>query len=161
MLSTYSVSSFSGLVSSKRRWHFDPTVRVLQGDAEVQADRLRVTDVEIAVRFRRKAGDGGGMLAGREVVGDDLADEVELGSGGIGHWEKDRSDRSFVTYGSARQLLEQRLVQPDARLEVLDREILVRRVHLGIRQARGLTRACRHRGCHGRSGRWECCRPRG
>ena len=52
MESTYSCSSFSGLVSSKRRLVLPPNS---VGQAEVQADGLGVADVQIAVRLRRKA----------------------------------------------------------------------------------------------------------
>ena len=48
----------------------------LAGDAEVEADRLGVTDVEVAVGLRREAGDDGLHAALAEVGGDDLADEV-------------------------------------------------------------------------------------
>ena len=45
---------------------------VLLGDAEIQADRLRVADVQIAVRLGRKPGrDAAVMLSGREVLVDD------------------------------------------------------------------------------------------
>ncbi len=47
-------------------------------DAEVQADRLGVADVQVAVRLGRKPrGDAAAVLAGRVVGVDDLADEVE------------------------------------------------------------------------------------
>ena len=52
---------------------------VLLRDPEVQADRLRVAEVQVAVRLRRKARDGRRVFAGGEVRGDDLADEVEFG----------------------------------------------------------------------------------
>ena len=49
----------------------------LGGDPEVQADRLRVADVEVAVRLRRKPRrDAAVVLAGREVLVDDRANEV-------------------------------------------------------------------------------------
>ena len=45
---------------------------VLLGDTEVEADRLRVADVEIAVGLGRKASDdAAAVLAGSEVGGDD------------------------------------------------------------------------------------------
>ena len=54
------------------------TARLFEGDAEIEADALRVADVEIAVRFGREAGDDATpVLAGRAVVGDDLPDEIE------------------------------------------------------------------------------------
>ena len=48
----------------------------LLGDAEIQADRLGVADMQVAVRLRRKAGDDAGVTAGGEVGADDVADEV-------------------------------------------------------------------------------------
>ncbi len=52
-------------------------------DPEVQADRLRVPDVEVAVGLGREARDDGADAAGADVGGDDLADEVAaLGGGG-------------------------------------------------------------------------------
>ncbi len=56
----------------------------LLGDAEVQADGLRVSDVKIAVRFRRKPRRHAPMvLPGREILVHDGADEVDgWGRGG-------------------------------------------------------------------------------
>ena len=52
---------------------------ILLGHTEVEADRLGVTDVQVAVRLRRKAGDDAAvMLARAEVVLDDLADEIRM-----------------------------------------------------------------------------------
>src|SRR5690606_26857234 len=48
----------------------------LGGDAEVQADRLGVADVQVAVRLRREAGADRGVLAAGQVLADDLPDEV-------------------------------------------------------------------------------------
>ena len=45
-------------------------------DAEVEADRHDVPDMQIAVRLRWKPGHDFGVLAGREVVVNDLADEI-------------------------------------------------------------------------------------
>jgi len=54
--------------------------RVIPRDAEVQADRLGVADVEVSVRLRRKAGDDLAPVLPRPVVlVDDLADEVPVG----------------------------------------------------------------------------------
>ena len=53
MASMYSCSSLTGFVSSKRRWHRPPNSA---GDAEVEADRLGVADVQVAVRLGREAG---------------------------------------------------------------------------------------------------------
>jgi hypothetical protein len=52
---------------------------ILLGDAEIEADRLGVTDMEIAVRFRRKARDDAVDALGGEVGLDDVADEVAPG----------------------------------------------------------------------------------
>src|SRR6185295_173038 len=48
----------------------------LRGDAEVEADGLRMADVEVAVRFGREAGDRDRDAAARDVGGDDVPDEV-------------------------------------------------------------------------------------
>jgi hypothetical protein len=48
----------------------------LLGDAEIQADRLGVADVEVAVWFGREAGHHPGMALGVEVGLNDVADEV-------------------------------------------------------------------------------------
>ena len=54
----------------------------LVGDAEVDADRLDVTDVEVTVRLGREARDDAADASFAEVGGDDLADEVAaLGRG--------------------------------------------------------------------------------
>src|SRR5205085_9736904 len=56
------------------------------GHAEVEADRLRMADVQMAVRLGRKAGDDGLMPAAAQIVLDDLADKVEgTGRGVRGH----------------------------------------------------------------------------
>jgi hypothetical protein len=52
MESTYSTSSLAGLVSSKRRLHVPPNF----GQAEIQADRLGVADMQVTVGFRRETG---------------------------------------------------------------------------------------------------------
>ena len=71
--STNSGSSVTGLVSSKRRWQ--RAAEVL-GQAEVQADRLGVADVQIAVGLRREAGDHADVAAVVEIFVDQVADEV-------------------------------------------------------------------------------------
>ena len=48
----------------------------LGGDPEVQADRLRVADVEIAVGLRREARDDRVPRTRAQVLGHDVADEV-------------------------------------------------------------------------------------
>src|ERR1700735_3743399 len=64
----------------------------LGGDAEAQADRLRVANMQVAVRLRRKAGVYRVVFARGEVVAHDLPDEILTcdgrcrggeGSGGI------------------------------------------------------------------------------
>ena len=60
----------------------DPVV--LLGNTEVQADGLGMADVEEAVGLRGKSGDDVVVLAGFEVFGDDLADEVEGFFWGVG-----------------------------------------------------------------------------
>ena len=51
----------------------------LRGDAEVEADRLGVADVEVAVGLRREAGHGHRtvLAGGRRSSRDDVADEVK------------------------------------------------------------------------------------
>jgi hypothetical protein len=56
----------------------------LRGDAEIQADRLGVADVQVAVGLRREPGADRRMPAAGEVVADDLADEVLPGGGAAG-----------------------------------------------------------------------------
>ncbi len=56
---------------------------VLLGHAKIKADGLGVADVEEAVGLGRKTGDNGLMLAAGQVLGDDLADEVERFGGGF------------------------------------------------------------------------------
>ncbi len=54
----------------------------LLGDAEIDADRLRVTDVQIAVRLGREARlHAPAVLTGRDLVRDDLTDEVAAARG--------------------------------------------------------------------------------
>ena len=54
----------------------------LAGDPEIEADRLGVADVQVAVRLRRETGDHGLATALAKVYGDDLANEVAaLGRG--------------------------------------------------------------------------------
>src|SRR5262249_54484707 len=47
--------------------------------AEIEADRLGVADVEVAVRLRRKPGDDSAVASGCEVGANDVADEVLSG----------------------------------------------------------------------------------
>ena len=61
----------------------------LDGDPEIEADRLGVADVEVAVGLRWKARHDGAGPAALEVGGDDVADEVAtLGRGLHGHGER-------------------------------------------------------------------------
>ena len=55
------------------------------GDAEVQADRLGVSEMQIAVGFRREAGDDVVVLPGLLVLGHDLANEVIVARCFLGH----------------------------------------------------------------------------
>ena len=56
----------------------------LLGDAEIEADRLGVADVQIAVRLRRKPGDDLGIASAREVALDDVANEIATRFCGFG-----------------------------------------------------------------------------
>ena len=76
----YSWSSLAGLVSSKRRLQL--TAEFLR-QAEVQADRLGVADMQVAVGLRREAGDDLGMHAGVQVGLDDRTEEIR-GGGSLG-----------------------------------------------------------------------------
>src|SRR5207237_9996752 len=60
---------------------------VVARDAEVQADGLGVTDVEVAVRLGRKARDDLGMLSRGEILVDDLPDEVARSATLLDHWQ--------------------------------------------------------------------------
>ena len=80
MASTYFMSSVNGFVSSKRRLQRPPNS---SREPEVQADRLHVADVQEAVGLGRKARrDRAAEAAGRDVVGDELANEVVAWSAG-------------------------------------------------------------------------------
>src|SRR3546814_11722109 len=56
----------------------------LGGDAEVQADRLGVADVQVAVGLGREAGADGGMLPVGQVMAEGTADAVLLFEGRTG-----------------------------------------------------------------------------
>jgi hypothetical protein len=72
--SVYSRLSFSGLVSSKRRLAL--TAEILR-DSEIQADRLGVADMQVAVRLRRETGmQAAFVLAGGQIAFNDLANEI-------------------------------------------------------------------------------------
>src|SRR5689334_13961509 len=49
---------------------------VLARDAEVEADRLRVTEMQVAVGLGRKARDNLRMALFREILRDDIANEI-------------------------------------------------------------------------------------
>src|SRR6185437_3224277 len=67
----------------------------LFGDAEVEADRLGVADMQVAVRLRRKPRDHGFVPAGGEVRAHDIADEILPGFACCGFGE--RHDGHFLT----------------------------------------------------------------
>jgi hypothetical protein len=48
----------------------------LVGDAEIEANRLGVTDMQVAVRLRRKARDHGFVPPGRQIGAHDVANEI-------------------------------------------------------------------------------------
>ena len=53
---------------------------VFGGDAEVEADRLGMADMQIAVRFGRKAGDDfPAVLIAAQILRHDFADEIQRG----------------------------------------------------------------------------------
>ena len=56
----------------------------LSRDAEIQADRLGVADMEIAVGLGREAGDDGTGAPGIEIGADDVADEIPASFLGLG-----------------------------------------------------------------------------
>ena len=67
-------SSFAGLVSSNRRWH---GAAELPSEAEVDRDRLRVADVEVAVGLGRESRDDAPTpAAGARILLDGGPDEV-------------------------------------------------------------------------------------
>ena len=55
------------------------------GDPEIQADRLGVADVQVAVGLRRKPGDDGLVPLRIQVGLDDVADEIAPGCGRLGN----------------------------------------------------------------------------
>ena len=63
---------------------------VLLGQAEVQANRLRVPDVQIPVRLRRKPSVHPAVpFAGLEIVDNDFLDKIQRGSGSIRRHDRD------------------------------------------------------------------------
>jgi hypothetical protein len=70
----------------------------LLSHAEIEADRLGVADMEIAVRLRRKAGDHAFVPARGQVRANDVADEILAGFPYCRF-----SDRHAVIFGTARR----------------------------------------------------------
>jgi hypothetical protein len=70
----------------------------LLSHAEIEADRLGMADMEIAVRLRRKAGDHAFVPAGGQVRANNVADEILAGFPYCRF-----SDRHAVIFGMARQ----------------------------------------------------------
>ena len=75
-------------------------------DAEIEANRLGVTDVQIPVWLRRKSGHHGAMAFRGEIIGDDIADEIAPHLCGRG---------SGVRHASSILLSRQRLCAKSAR----------------------------------------------
>ena len=74
--STYSTSSFAGIGVVEAQV---AEAAEFRGDAEVQADRLGMADVQVAVRLGRKPRvHTAAVPAGSAVLGDDFPDEIEL-----------------------------------------------------------------------------------
>ena len=72
--STYSTSSDTGFVSSKRRWQRPPNSRA---SSKFSVIGSRVADVQVAVGLGRKARDDrSAVLAAGDLALDQLADEV-------------------------------------------------------------------------------------
>src|SRR5690349_11068638 len=72
--------------------------RVVAGDAEVQADGFGVTDVKVAVRLGRKAGDDERVPARREIGVDDLTDEIARRPRLLAHVQPSLALRDARTY---------------------------------------------------------------
>src|SRR6185295_20142149 len=74
---------------------------VLDRDPEIEADRLRMADVEIAVRFRGKAGGHAAvMLGGGDILVDDCADEIDRALVRLRRPAGGRRGRSVMVHGS-------------------------------------------------------------
>jgi len=78
---------------------------VFAGDAEIQADRLGVADVQVAVGLRRETRDDLRVAFLRNMLGDDIADEIarcrrRCGGSRVGHNEPS-SVRTAPTRGNA------------------------------------------------------------
>ena len=109
--------------------------------AEVQADRLRVADVEVAVRLGREARrDAAAVLSGGALGVDDLADEVPAGSRGRGRLRVVHGAPQFAAAGAAMRSANARIL-PAGRLPAEDLDHLEergRREGAGEGEARGL-----------------------
>ncbi len=77
---------------------------VLIGDAEVEADRLGMPDVQVAVWLGRKPGDDGAKPAAAEVVLDDLPDEVTRPGGSFGGHDRDYTNEEGRSFLGGRRL---------------------------------------------------------
>ena len=82
-------------------------------DAEIQAYRLGVADMEIAVRLRRKPGDDLAGAAGREIGLDDVANEVATRFYGFGCGHCGQLSFNKSNYLSRPREREQQRCSPD------------------------------------------------
>ena len=145
MESTYSVSSFDGLVSSKRRLHLPPNSR---GQAEIEIDGFRVADVQIAVRLRRKTRmHAAAVFVGLQVFDDDVPDEIGRGRRSFPPVEP----RSLVDAWSL-SLLEL-LQQPDRSSDAFEAGFAAQHFQRLKQRRRVLCGRTRRRGWAGTSGR--------
>ena len=94
---------------------------VFLGDAEVQADRLRVADVQIAIRFRRKSRKNSpAPFAGRQIVFHDLTNKIAMGGRSrISHFRRFRCVLRYSTLGRAAMENTCSCVLPEVMLSVL------------------------------------------
>src|ERR1700678_4531257 len=94
---------------------------VFLGDTEIQADGFRVTDVQVAVRLRREAGDHLRYASGVDVGLNDVANEIAARFGGwclgSGHqWlQADLSPAIYTAPGSIQLRAENPGSSPDFR----------------------------------------------
>ena len=77
----------------------------LEGEAEVQADGLRVADVQVAVGFRGEAGGDGRVLTRGQVGVDDLLDEVAVGRRRRGFGRHGRKNQERCKSANRRECL--------------------------------------------------------
>ena len=71
---------------------------VLLCQSEINADRLGMADVQVAVGFRRKTGLDGGVLALAQALLDNLFKEIQLPLGSIGLFHNDLIYIIFIMY---------------------------------------------------------------